>query len=412
MMKKQKVLPPIISPRNDQKKLFQANFRSMSQKIKQVEEQRPASDEVQQKATKSVRQFHKKGNGVIIRKISNTVRKTLELKDVLRFQNPGLRLEFMGLDEIQAQEVIKEEETSNEKTNRLLTKRKGEQQFFQSSESNFELSANPSFTEGKFIGSGQFGQVYMAQENKTGRIFAVKKINLKAQLDPEDLQDVNKEIELMRAMQHKNILRLVHHKQTEEHLLIYLEYMSQGNLTSLLDKYGPLPEITIKQYAQQILDALQYLHDQRVIHRDVKGANILVDANGVLKLADFGCSKMKERTIKRFKTEDGILVKSLRGSIPYMAPEVITQSEVGFAADIWSFGCTVLEMCTAKPPWSEYDFDNPIQAILIIGDSDEIPKLPQNINPDLKDFLLCCFQRDSTLRSTAFQLLQHPFLNQ
>ena len=108
----------------------------------------------------------------------------------------------------------------------------------------------------------------------------------------------------------------------------------------------------------------------------MKGANILVDANGVLKLADFGCSKMKERTIKRFKTEDGLLVKSLRGSIPYMAPEVITQSEVGFAADIWSFGCTVLEMCTAKPPWSEYDFDNPIQAILIIGDSDEIPKLP------------------------------------
>jgi len=102
--------------------------------------------------------------------------------------------------------------------------------------------------------------------------------------------------------------------------------------------------------------------------------------------------------------------KTLKGSVPWMSPEVVTQTKYDTKADIWSFGCTLVEMASGKPPWSNYEFDNPIQAIMKIGLSDEIPEIPSNISAELLTFIKHCLQRDPAIRKTAAELLLDPFL--
>ena len=93
-----------------------------------------------------------------------------------------------------------------------------------------------------------------------------------------------------------------------------------------------------------------------------------------------------------------------------MAPEVIKQTSYGRKSDIWSFGCTILEMASGEKPWSNYKFDNPIAAILTIGCGNEIPYIPERLSDDLKDFLKLCLKRNPNERLTAKQLLDHKFM--
>ena len=169
-----------------------------------------------------------------------------------------------------------------------------------------------------------------------------------------------------------------------------------------------MTEATIKLYAKQLLSGLDYLHENKIIHKDIKGANILVETNGVVKLSDFGCSIFIEKTLTLYLQENKD--NGIQGSIPWMAPEVIRQTKYGRKSDIWSFGCTILEMITGKPPWFGYNFDNSVAAIMKIGCSNEIPAIPENISTNLKDFLLECLQRDPENRSSVKNLLSHQFL--
>lgn len=175
-----------------------------------------------------------------------------------------------------------------------------------------------------------------------------------------------------------------------------------------MSKYGPLSEATIKSYAKQLLSGLDYLHENKVIHKDIKGANILVDTDGIVKLSDFGCSKLIEKTLTLYLKENKN--NGIQGSIPWMAPEVIKQTKYGRKSDIWSFGCTILEMITGQQPWFGYSFDNAVAAIMKIGLGDEIPAIPEDISPSLHTFLLDCLQRDPEKRSGVKTLLNHQFL--
>ena len=136
-------------------------------------------------------------------------------------------------------------------------------------------------------------------------------------------------------------------------------------------------EKTIKVYAKQILSGLKYLHANGVIHKDIKGANILIHKDGTVKLSDFGCSKEIEKTLTSGKNpmqNDG-----LKGSVPWMAPEVVKETGHGRRSDIWAFGCTILEMATGKTPWSHLKLDNQIALLMKIALSDEIPEIPDII---------------------------------
>lgn len=133
--------------------------------------------------------------------------------------------------------------------------------------------------------------------------------------------------------------------------------MAGGSIFNLLQKYGKFNESLIRVYTKQILEGLEYLHVNNVVHRDIKGGNVLVDKNGVCKLADFG-------NAKRF-IEGTDQASSIKGTANWMAPEVIKQNKYGRFADIWSLGCTVIEMAHGKPPFS--DFPNHVSIMMHVG---------------------------------------------
>ncbi|KAL0360159.1 UNVERIFIED_CONTAM: Mitogen-activated protein kinase kinase kinase [Sesamum radiatum] len=232
--------------------------------------------------------------------------------------------------------------------------------------------------KGELLGRGSFGSVYEGIADD-GFFFAVKE-----------------EIALLSQFEHENIVQYYGTKKDQSHLYIFLELV-KGSLLSLYQKYN-LRDSQVSAYTRQILHGLKYLHDRNVLHRDIKCANILVDTNGSVKLADFGLAKTA-------KLND---VKSCKGTALWMAPEVVRSLGYGLAADIWSLGCTVLEMLTRRFPYSNLEA---MTALFRIG-SGERPPIPDSLSSDARDFILTCLQVDPSLRPTAAQLLDHPFVKQ
>lgn len=191
------------------------------------------------------------------------------------------------------------------------------------------------------------------------------------------------------------------HGQGQKMFNIFLEYVPGGSIASLLKKFGKFNEGLVKIYVKQILQGLRFLHQHGIMHRDVKGGNILVDNKSVCKLADFGAAaRMQDLSM------DG--TSSLHGTPYWMAPEVVKQCGHGRQADIWSLGCTVIEMSSGKPPW--HQFPTHVAAMLHIGTTSEPPEIPAELSLEAKHFTLACLNRDPKQRPSADRLLQHPFV--
>ncbi|KAM7266872.1 hypothetical protein ACFE04_009038 [Oxalis oulophora] len=267
-----------------------------------------------------------------------------------------------------------------------------------------EMPATPSarWKKGKLLGRGTFGHVYVGFNSESGEMCAMKEVTLLSDdaKSKESAKQLMQEINLLSRYRHPNIVQYYgSQKVGDDKLYIYLEYVSGGSIYKLLQDYGSLGEAAIRSYTQQILSGLAYLHSKSTVHRDIKGANILVDPNGRVKLADFGMAK-------HISGQSAPL--SLKGSPYWMAPEVIKNtSGSSLAVDIWSLGCTVLEMATTKPPWSQYEG---VAAMFKIGNSKELPVIPDNLSDDGKDFVRLCLQRNPLHRPCAAQLLEHPFV--
>lgn len=262
-------------------------------------------------------------------------------------------------------------------------------------------SPGPRWKKGRLIGRGTFGHVYLGFNSESGEMCAMKEVTLFSD-DPksrESAQQLGQEISLLSRLRHPNIVQYYGSETVDDKLYIYLEYVSGGSIYKILQEYGQLGELAIQSYTQQILSGLAYLHAKNTVHRDIKGANILVDPNGRVKLADFGMAK---------HITGQYCPLSFKGSPYWMAPEVIKNSNgCNLAVDIWSLGCTVLEMATTKPPWSQYEG---VAAIFKIGNSKEVPAIPYHLSDEGKDFVRQCLQRNPLHRPTASQLLKHPFV--
>ncbi|XP_061348476.1 mitogen-activated protein kinase kinase kinase NPK1 [Gastrolobium bilobum] len=262
--------------------------------------------------------------------------------------------------------------------------------------------------KGELIGYGAFGQVYVGMNLDSGELLAVKQVLIasssaskeKAQAHVKELED---EVKLLKDLSHPNIVRYLGTVREEDTLNIFLEFVSGGSISSLLGKFGAFPEAVIRTYTKQLLIGLEYLHKNGIMHRDIKGANILVDNLGCIKLADFGASKQ----VVELATISG--AKSMKGTPYWMAPEVILQTGHSFSADIWSVGCTVIEMATGKPPWSQ-QYQQEVAALFHIGTTKSHPPIPDHLSIAAKDFLLKCLQKEPILRPSASELLQHPFV--
>jgi len=260
------------------------------------------------------------------------------------------------------------------------------------------------FSMGKMIGSGTYGQVFLALEKDTGKQFALKRLRCENQ-DPCWLKGTRSEIEILKSLQHENIVMYIGAQETVKGSLdIFLEYMAGGSVATLIQQHGALSEKLVARFTKQIVAGVKYLHENNIIHRDIKGANVLVSESGIAKLADFGCS----RQIAMLDTQDKTL-HSIRGSVPWMAPEMMSQKGVTYSADIWSLGATVLEMISGKRPWAE--LKESVHALFTIGTTKTPPPMPEELNGSLVlSFMLGCFVICPEDRSTARELQNHPFI--
>jgi len=263
------------------------------------------------------------------------------------------------------------------------------------------------WVKGKLIGSGSFGCVHLAMSKATGGLFVVKSTQSGAGINA-----LENEASILQSLNSQYIIRCLGQDLSSggHKLNVFMEYMAGGSLSDVAEKFGGvLEEEVIQLYAREILLGLKYLHENGIVHCDLKCKNVLLGSSGDIKLADFGCAK-RLKEIKANGVRAAGSWQSIGGTPLWMAPEVLRDEGMDFASDIWSFGCTVVEMGTGRPPWSD-EISNPMAAVLKIACSSETPKFPTQFSKEGVDFLDKCFKRDPRGRWTAEELLNHPFVS-
>ncbi|EJK76952.1 hypothetical protein THAOC_01259, partial [Thalassiosira oceanica] len=267
---------------------------------------------------------------------------------------------------------------------------------------------------GSEIGKGSFGRVYMGMNGVSGNFMAVKILQIPNDNRRAIIDDLQREIDLMKTLKHPNIVRYLGAEvdRPRNILHIFQEWAPGGSVSSLLRQFGgPFTTAVVRSYTSQILSGLQYLHSHGIIHRDIKGGNILVSSDGSIKVADFGASKR----VEVLSDEPDEMEMTMRGTPYFMALEVF-EERYGAKADIWSVGGVIYQMVTGSPPWKNLGFKSPISLFMHLKSHDRPPELPylsqcsDNERQQLLSILKRCFQRDPSLRPSASDLQHDPFL--
>ncbi|XP_065815364.1 STE20-like serine/threonine-protein kinase isoform X1 [Labrus bergylta] len=253
------------------------------------------------------------------------------------------------------------------------------------------------------LGDGAFGKVFKAQNKQNGTLAAAKVIDTKTE---DELEDYMVEIDILASCDHPHIVKLLDAFYFEGKLWILIEFCAGGAVDAImLELERPLTEPQIRVVCRQTLEALCYLHENKVIHRDLKAGNILLSLDGEVKLADFGVSAKNTKTLQR---RDSFI-----GTPYWMAPEVVMcetskDRPYDYKADIWSLGVTLIELAQVEPPNHEM---NPMRVLLKIAKS-EPPTLmhPSRWSPEFSDFLRKSLDKNVDHRWSPVQLLQHPFV--
>jgi len=286
---------------------------------------------------------------------------------------------------------------------------------FDTKMSKYRVHSNSPDTEQKFdltfdrdqqeqrtaLGQGTYGRVYVAHDRLTMKKFAVKEIPMRNPVYTDVLEN---EIKILSTLNHRNIVTyygsLIDRTKKQPVFQIIMEYVDGGSLSQHLAKFGQFQEPVIRNYTKQLLEGLQYLHENHILHRDIKSANILVNSRGEIKIADFGTSKRLAGL--QLCTEDSV------GTLQYMSPDVVLVPPMGYGpeVDIWSVGCTVIEMATGKMPF--HKVLNSSALLLKLGSERQPPEIPSDLSDLCKDFISKCFE-PTDKRPSAKDLLNHQF---
>ncbi|CAF4914413.1 unnamed protein product, partial [Rotaria sp. Silwood1] len=253
--------------------------------------------------------------------------------------------------------------------------------------------------KGPEIGRGSYGIVSL-YVTKTRKMIAVKEIKL----DEDDSERLCgdfkwvQEVYILRALDHPYVVKFYGISIENSRL----EYIPNGTIDNMLKLFGPFSNNVLQKYTRQIVEGVAYLHDEGVVHRDIKGKNVMLDKCGNIKLIDFGCAIRPKENPNTNSIEK--IFESMKGTFYWMAPEIVAKTGHGEKVDIWSIGCTLYEMATGKPPWSSED--NFWAVLIIIAQGTKPPDdLPDRCSPEAQEFFRLCLTRDPTLRPSASDLL-------
>uniref|UniRef100_A0A6A7G2Z5 non-specific serine/threonine protein kinase n=1 Tax=Hirondellea gigas TaxID=1518452 RepID=A0A6A7G2Z5_9CRUS len=253
------------------------------------------------------------------------------------------------------------------------------------------------YFKAKRIGSGAFGEVFEGYHRVSNDRVALKIIDLEDAKD--DITTISKEIHtLAEGKMCPQLVNYLGSVVVGTKLWIVMEYVEGGSVHDQIKRKRPMFEDEIAIVCRETLLGLAYLISEGRVHRDIKGANILLSKTADVKLGDFGASGQLTETMTKMST--------FVGSPYFMAPEVITEENYNEKADIWSLGITVIEMATGNPPYVNI---HPTQMIQIIAKKDP-PRLEGDFSKTIREFVRTCLQRDPDKRPTIHRLLKHPFI--
>eukprot|EP01059_Diplonema_ambulator_P003269 TRINITY_DN12952_c0_g3_i1.p1 TRINITY_DN12952_c0_g3~~TRINITY_DN12952_c0_g3_i1.p1 ORF type:complete len:474 (+),score=52.64 TRINITY_DN12952_c0_g3_i1:40-1461(+) len=251
------------------------------------------------------------------------------------------------------------------------------------------------------LGEGSFGHVFLAtstssRHNRPPAMYAIKKV----MVSHVSAETILQEVKTSKDLTHPNVIETVGAYKEANAVNIVMKFYPGGTLSALIESLGRLTDDVARVFAKDIIRGVEYLHRNNVIHRDLKGANMMLDENCSVRIGDFGSSRAIDETATNYLT--------LEGTPAWMAPEVIKQSGHSFPADIWSIGCTVIEMLTGRPPFA--DCRTPHATMFAIASDTKPIVLPKEASPHAKEVLNMCLIRDPEKRASPSTLLATHWL--